>query len=195
MDFVIQEVDLKTGDVLFEWHSLDHVSPSASYVRQPGAGAGITWDYFHGNSIEPPASRHGTIIVSARNTSAVYGIDRGTGSLRWTFGGKRDEFGLVERHPQHQFCAQHDARRQSDGDMTIFDNGGPALGNMRDCPVHKARVQRFRLDLSRKTADLVRTIPSEPSSETGAGYFVWGMGSARPLRGGDTLINWGTRAG
>lgn len=84
MDFVIQEVDLKTGDVLFEWHSLDHVSPSASYVRQR---VGITWDYFHGNSIEPPASPRGSIIVSARNTSAVYGIDRGTGDLRWTLGG------------------------------------------------------------------------------------------------------------
>lgn len=190
MDFVIQEIDLETRDVLFEWHALDHVSPSASYVRQPRVG--ITWDYFHGNSIEPPASRRGTIIVSARNTSAVYGIDRGTGDLSWTLGGKQDEFGLVERHPRVQFCAQHDARRQPGGDITIFDNGGSALGNMHDCPLHKARVQRFRLDLPSRTAQLVRTIPSEPSSETGAGYHVWGMGSARRQRGGDTLINWGT---
>jgi hypothetical protein len=190
LDFVVQEIDVETGDVLFEWHAVDHVPPSASYVRQPGAGT--TWDYFHGNSIEPPASRRGTIIVSARNVSAVYGIDRSTGALRWTLGGKLDDFDLVERHPRRQFCAQHDARRQSNGDITIFDNGGPALGNMRDCPVHKARVQRFRLDLRSRTAHLVRTIPSEPSSETGVGYFVWAMGSAQRQRNGGTLINWGT---
>jgi hypothetical protein len=64
-------------------------------------------------------------------------------ALRWTFGGKRDEFGLVRRHPSRQFCAQHDARRAPGGDITLFDDGGLALGNSQDCPVHRARVQRF----------------------------------------------------
>ena len=189
IDFVIQEVDLESGDVLFEWHALDHVPPSASYEPPVGRGS---WDYFHGNSIDPPGSRGGDIIVSARNTSAVYAIDRGTGAVRWTLGGKQDEFGLVARHPRRQFCAQHDARRQPNGDITLFDNGGPALGTMRDCPTHKARAQRFRLDVRRRRAHLVRTIPSEPSSETGAGYFVWAMGNAQRQGNGDTLINWGT---
>ena len=189
LDFVIQEIDLETRDVLFEWHALDHVPPSASYEPPRGRGS---WDYFHGNSIEPPASRRGTIIVSARNTSAVYGIDRRTGAVRWTLGGMQDEFGLVRHHPRRQFCAQHDARRQPNGDITLFDNGGPALGNMRDCPTHKARVMRFRLDLRRRKAHLVRTIASEPSSETGAGYFTWAMGNAQRQGNGDMLINWGT---
>ena len=185
LDFVIQEIDLETGDVLFEWHALDHVQPSASYEPPRGRGS---WDYFHGNSIEPPASRQGTIIVSARNTSAVYGIDRSTGAVRWVLGGRRDQFALGAR----RFCAQHDARRQPNGDITLFDNGGAALGNMRDCPVHKARVLRFRLDLHRRRARLVRTIRSEPSSETGAGYFVWAMGNAQRQANGDMLISWGT---
>ena len=189
-DFVLQEVELESGDVLFEWHSLDHVPASATYRSRPRPGE--TSDYFHGNSIEPPASRSGTILVSARSTSAVYGVDRATGALRWTLGGKRDDFGLVKRHPDRQFCAQHDARRLPNGDITIFDNGGLVLGNMRDCPVHTARVQRFRLDLRRRRAHLVRTIPSEPSSETGAGYLPWGVGSARRQDNGSTLVSWGT---
>ena len=189
MDFVIQEVDLESGDVLFEWHALDHVPTSASYEPALGHGA---WDYFHGNSIEPPPSRRGSIIVSARNTSAVYAIDRSTGAVRWILGGKQDAFGLVAHHPRRQFCAQHDARRQPNGDITLFDNGGPALGTMRDCPTHKARVMRFRLDGRRRRAHLVRTIASEPSSATGAGYFVWAMGNAQRQGNGDMLINWGT---
>jgi hypothetical protein len=127
--------------------------------------------------------------VSARNTSAVYGIDRRTGRLRWTFGGKRDEFGLTRRQ---QFCAQHDARPGPGGRITIFDNGGLVLGDMRDCPLHLARVQSFRLDLRRRRARLERTIRSQPSSDDGSGLYVWAMGSARRQANRNLLINWGT---
>ena len=185
-DFVIQEIDLATRDVLFEWHALDHVPPGASY--EPPPDAPYSWDYFHGNSIEPPG-RTGTIVVSARNTSAVYGIDRRSGALRWTFGGRLDEFGLSRRE---QFCAQHDARRGLGGRLIIFDNGGLALGNMRDCPPHRARVQSFRLDVRARRARLVRTIGSRPSSDDGSGLHVWAMGSARRQRNGNVLIGWGT---
>ena len=189
-DFLLQEVDVETGDVLFEWHSLDHVPLSASYRPRPRDGR--SWDYFHGNSIEPARAGGRTIIVSARNTSAVYGIDRGTGEVRWTLGGKQDDFGLVERHPRWQFCAQHDARRLPNGDITIFDDGGLALGNERACPLHTARAQQFRLDIVKRTARLVGSVPSGPSSENGAGYLVSAMGSARRQANGNTLVSWGT---
>jgi hypothetical protein len=185
-DYVIQEIDIPTRDVLFEWHSLDHVPTSASY--QPRPDARYSWDYFHGNSIEPP-DRRGTLIVSARNTSAIYGIDRRTGRLLWTFGGRRDEFGLARRSPSLRFYAQHDARRRADGTITLFDNGGPVLGG---CPIHRARVLRFRLDVRRRRARPVRTIASYRSSPDGSGLYAWAMGSARAQRGGNLLINWGT---
>jgi hypothetical protein len=185
-DYVIQEIDVATRDVLFEWHSLDHVPPSASY--QPRPHRRYSWDYFHGNSIEPPDAS-GTIIVSARNTSAIYGVDRATGALRWTFGGKRDEFGLPRRH---RFCAQHDARRAPGGAITVFDNGGLALGTERDCPLHRARVQRFRLDVRRRRAHLIRTVGSAVASTSGRGLWVWAMGSARRQPNGNLLIDWGT---
>jgi hypothetical protein len=185
-DYVIQELDLRTRDVLFEWHSLDHVPVSATY--QPRPPRGYSWDYFHGNSIDLPG-RYGTLIVSARNTSAIYGIDRRTGRLLWTFGGRLDEFGLVRRHPEQQFCAQHDARRTGNGTITLFDNGGPVLGT---CPIHRARVQRFRLSVRGHRARLVREISSYRSSPDGRGLYAWAMGSARLLRGGNALINWGT---
>ena len=185
-DYVIQEIDIPTRDVLFEWHSLDHVPPAASY--QPRPEARYSWDYFHGNSIEPP-NRNGTLVVSARNTSAIYGIDRRTGRLLWTFGGRRDQFGLFRRHPDQQFCAQHDARRQADGTITLFDNGGPVLGS---CPIHRARVQQFRLYVRSRRARLVRTIASYRSSPDGRGLYAWAMGSVRAQRAGNLLINWGT---
>lgn len=112
--------------------------------------------------------------------------------MSWILGGKDDDFGFVKRHPGWQFCAQHDARRLANGDITIFDNGGANLGNERDCPVHPARVLRFKLALSSMRARLVGNISSKPSSEDGRGYFPNAVGSARRQPNGDTLVSWGT---
>ena len=189
-DFLLQEIEVATGDVLFEWHSLDHVPLSRELPAPPARRTlmGLLPRQFD----RARRRRRTTIIVSARNTSAVYGIDRVTGEVRWTLGGKQDQFGVVERHPSWQFCAQHDARRLPNGDITIFDNGGLALGDERACPLHRARAQQFRLDTTKSTARLVGSVPSGPSSETGAGYLVSAMGSARRQANGNTLVSWGT---
>jgi Arylsulfotransferase (ASST) len=186
-DFVVQELDIATGDVMFEWHALDHVPLSATYAQRPASG--WAWDYFHGNSIEPPRAGGHTLIVSARKTSAVYGIDRRTGRVRWILGGRQDQFGLARRHPRWRFCAQHDARRLPGGDLTLFDNGGTALHG--SCPRHAARVLRFRLDTRARRVGLVRSIPSGPSSDDGAGYHPGAVGSARFGPDGDVLVDWG----
>jgi hypothetical protein len=189
VDYVVQELDGATRDVLFEWHSLDHVPVSASYRARAGDAS---WDYFHGNSIEPPVGM-GTIMVSSRNTSAVYGIDRRTGDVRWTLGGKNDDFGIVSRHRSWQFCAQHDARRLRNGDITLFDNGTTYFRHpMGTCPSHAARALQFRLDTQRRTARLVRSIDSRSVAQTSDGYRPYAVGSVREQPDGNLLISWGT---
>lgn len=48
---IFQEIDIPTGNVLFEWRSLDHTTPAQSYNlrARSGAGNGSTvstiWDY------------------------------------------------------------------------------------------------------------------------------------------------------
>lgn len=83
-DGIVQQVDVATGNVLFEWHSLDHVGLSASAVDYDPEAA-RPYDYFHVNSVQP--SGKGTVLVSARNTNAVYLLDEATGALLWTLGG------------------------------------------------------------------------------------------------------------
>jgi hypothetical protein len=190
-DWVMREIDMATGKVLFEWHALGHVPLRASYTPRPPRGPGHTWDFFHGNSIDPPAPGGRTILVSARNTSAVYGIDRETGAVRWILGGKRDQFGM-KRHPSWRFCAQHDARRLPDGSISIFDNGGAGRSDGTGCGIHPARVPRFRLDVARHTVRLVDMIPSGPSSPDGRGLFPVCVGDARREPNGDTLVSWGS---
>lgn len=190
IDYVVQEVDVPTGDVLFEWHALDHVPLRMSYRRT--AGKDVAWDYFHGNSVEPPVADGTTVLVSARHTSAVYGIDRSTGDLRWTLGGRDDDFGIAGGKKARQFCAQHDARWASADEVTLFDNAKMHKDVDGGCPVHPARVMRFRLDTEAMQARVVGAISSKRLSRRGKGVFPYAVGSARPQSNGNTLVNWGT---
>src|SRR5829696_2609971 len=114
---IVQELDIESGEVLFEWHSLEHVGLDETYatVSQDGR-PGL--DYFHANSIE--VDHDNNLIVSARQTFAVYKIDRNTGEVMWRLGGKKSDF---EMGPGTRFAFQHDARRQRDGTISVFDNG------------------------------------------------------------------------
>src|SRR3954447_1573445 len=84
LDGIIQEVDVRTGEVLFEWHSLDHIPITDSFVPAPKR-AGSRYDYFHLNSIDEQPD--GDLLISARHTSGVYLIARDTGDVVWQLGG------------------------------------------------------------------------------------------------------------
>ena len=80
--------------------------------------AGATpFDYAHANSVD--LDTDGDFLMSARNTWAVYKIDRETGGIRWRLGGKQSTFKLPAAA---RFAWQHDAHRRSDGAITLFDN-------------------------------------------------------------------------
>src|SRR5829696_5463416 len=72
LDGIAQEVDIETGEVLFEWHSLDHVALEESYF-EPSPDFKTSFDYFHINSIDVYDDEH--LLISARRTSTVYKAD------------------------------------------------------------------------------------------------------------------------
>src|ERR687898_465794 len=81
---IVQELDIQTGEVLFEWQSINHVGLEETYATLLQDGRpGI--DYFHLNSID--VDHDNNLLVSARETSAVYKIDRKTGEVIWRLGG------------------------------------------------------------------------------------------------------------
>jgi hypothetical protein len=123
-DGIIQELDLHTGLVRREWHSLDHVAPSASYSSPAEATPHWPFDYFHPNSIDQLAagSSLGAItLISARNTSALYEINTETGQLVASIGGKTSTVHLAAGAST---AYQHDATVLSNGTISLFDNGG-----------------------------------------------------------------------
>jgi len=173
LEGIVQEVDIETGEVLFEWHSLEHVSIDESYSVPPEQPE-FAHDYFHLNSID--VDHDGNLLVSARRTSAVYKIDRESGEVIWRLGGKKSDFEMGEGTRTDW---QHDARRQPDGTITIFDNGGVS----KDV---QSRAIVVELDEEAMTATLVReyTHPDEVLAAT--------QGSMQTLPNGNVFVGWGS---
>jgi hypothetical protein len=175
VDSVIQEVDIATGLVVFEWHSYGKISVRESF-SQPAPSPNVPWDYAHTNAVEEGPD--GDLLMSARNTWTVYAIDRETGMINWRLGGKRSDFKLgAGAH----FAWQHDARWRSDGALTLFDNSAFP-------PVRKhSRALALKLDASAHTATLLsaRTHPR--------GLLAATQGSVQELPGGDAFVGWGSQ--
>jgi hypothetical protein len=125
-DGMAQEIDLATGEVLFEWRSLDHVGVAESY-RPPPEDPDVALDYFHINSIE--VEPDGNFLIDAKGTYAVYKVDRESGEVLWRLGGKKSDFEMGEGT---RTVSQHDARRQpvatSQGNMQVLPNGNVFVG-------------------------------------------------------------------
>jgi hypothetical protein len=176
LDGVVQEIDIPTGLVLFQWDSLDHVPVTASYQPIP-KNTGHPWDYFHLNSAQ--LIGNGDVIISSRDTWAVYDVSHQTGQTAWTLGGKASSFKMGKGA---SFAFQHDARLVSPTLMTVFDDGGgpPA--------VHKqSRGLTLRLDTTHMTASLVQQDDHAPP------VLSFYEGSDQLLRNGDSLVGYGSQ--
>jgi hypothetical protein len=171
---VVQEVDIATGRVLFQWRSSKHIGLDESY-RTGMTDAGNV-DYFHLNSID--IDRDGNLLISARHTSAVYKIDRRTGYVIWRLGGKKNDW-YFDRGAS--FAFQHDVRRHPDGTLTLFDNGATDPG-----PKVASRGIRIALNQDTRRVRLVQQY------RTATRRNGWAMGNVQQLPGGGVFVGWGT---
>jgi hypothetical protein len=172
---VVQEIDVKSGALLFEWHALGSIGLGESYRPAPRDPDKVH-DPFHLNSIDLDAD--GNLVLSARHTNAIYKIDRDTGDVVWRLGGKRSTFTTPRGAT---FKLQHDARVQPDGTLTLFDNVAedlPARGR-------RSRGMALELDPEQRTASLIREF------EHPDGILSPTQGSMQQLDGGGAFIGWG----
>ncbi len=166
-DAIFQEIDLASGDVLLEWHSLENIPLRESY-----AAVGADWDFFHINSVD--LDNDGNLLVSSRSTHTVYKIDR-RGRILWRLGGKSSDF---ELGPNVSFAWQHHVRRQPDGTLTLLDNGAtPAVEKL-------SRGLILDIDERAMTASLRRQF-THPKVLSGS------QGSVQKLPNGNVFVGWG----
>jgi hypothetical protein len=169
---IVQEVDLETGSVIFEWHSFPEIEVGESYAQLPATGP---FDYFHINSIDVDSD--GNLLISARNTWAVYKLDRQTKGIMWRLGGKESSFVMGAGA---QFEWQHDARRRPDGTITLFDDAAAPEEETR------SRGLVLLLDKSTMSASVVGQYANARILSTSQGNF-------QLLSNGNYFIGWGSQ--
>ena len=175
-DGVIQEIDIATGQLVWEWKARDHIALDESHAPLPqGDSAHLPWDYWHPNSVDLDAD--GNVIVSARHTWACYKINKESGEIMWRLGGKKTDFPLVENTT---FYWQHDFRRRRDGSYSLFDNGAGVTKNRE-----YSRGLILTLDEAAKTATFKQEFvhPQRLSAPTQANF--------QELADGGSFIGWG----
>jgi hypothetical protein len=173
LDAIVQEVDIRTGLVVWEWHSYGHIPLEESQATPQNSAS---YDAFHINSIQPLS--RGRVLISARDTSAIYCLDRASGRILWRLGGKASNFRLA---PGAQFYFQHDANLLPNGRISLFDDGaGP--------PMLEPYSRGLILDLDRRhhVARLVRQFAR--SGDTSA----QSEGSVQRLPGGNVFVGFGS---
>lgn len=173
----LQEIDIATGEVVFDWEGLDHIDLEESQQGLNGKGGDLAqpWDPVHANSVE--ADGEDFLLMSARHTSACYKIDKRSGEIVWRMGGKRSDF---EVPTAARFGWQHDLRRQPDGTLTIYDNHARAVETDA-----RSAALRLAVDEERMTVRLVQALRRTDC-------YGHAMGNAQYLPDGHVMVGWGT---
>jgi hypothetical protein len=174
VDTVMQEIDVRTGLVMYEWTALDHVPLTDSYVRSTYTSVPEPWDFFHMNSIN--LDPDGTLLVSSRNTWSIYDVEQKTGRIQWTLGGKHS---TIKGAAGTATAWQHDARVLPNGTISLFDNGSAPT-------VHKqSRGIILQLNPQAKTATLLTQFTHAPATISES------MGNVQLLPNGNYMVGWG----
>jgi hypothetical protein len=183
IDGIVQEIDIRTGKVLFQWNSADHVPYSQSEQPLP-ASASTPWDWFHINAVH--LDPRGNLLIDARDTWTTYDVNRFTGAINWRLGGKDSSFTVKAANGQvldsagEIFAWQHDPEALGNGLYTIFDDessGTPLLPY--------SRAVYIRLNPWTKVATLVQS-DNQPE-----GLSAASQGNSQTTANGDLFVGWG----
>jgi Arylsulfotransferase (ASST) len=184
VDSIVQEINISTGKVLFQWNAAAHVHYRDSEQPRP-ASAATPWNWFYINAVH--LDTDGNLLISARYAWAVYKVNLHTGNIIWVLGGKHSTFrikaapGQVLDRAGEIFAYQHDPEAIGNDEYTVFDDesgGGNGL-------LPYSRVVTVRLDPATKVAILVK------STRQPEGLLATEEGNAQTTRSGDLFVGWG----
>ncbi|MGD0198471.1 MAG: arylsulfotransferase family protein [Solirubrobacteraceae bacterium] len=180
-DGVVQEIDIKTGLVMWQWNALAHVPLADTKTAVPNASQTTSvLDYFHVNSIDPLSN--GDILISSRNTWTFYLLNGTTGAVIWQVGGNQGSFTLG---PNAKFAWQHDVEVVNDSspgqyEVSMFDN--------EDAPqeADQSRALWLLVNAQTKQVTVIQAIgyPGHP-------LLADSQGSVQQLSNGDWFVSWG----
>lgn len=201
-DSIIQEVDIETGQLIFEWRASDHYEPNETYAPIEGFGTSEdnAFDWIHINSIDKDGK--GNYFISGRYTCAIAYIDGRSGDIIWNLGGRTSSFEDLSNGAASNFTYQHHARYHGFDEMddssnsiiiSVFDN---AKFQRHSSYASQSRGLLVSLNLAAMTATLIQdfTNPAYRTLSQSQGNMQVMSSSISSARQSNTLIGWGHSA-
>lgn len=197
-DSVFQELDLQTGEAIFEWRASDHIDVSKSYHPIGEMEESDPRDVYHINSVRKDTL--GNFLVSSRYLRAVLYIDGITGKVLWQLGGKDNSFHDLSNGTATTFLGQHDADILEREDkhnhakkthfITFFNNNAD-WDNTTDIQSKGARIE---ISLDDMTARLDLSLSTSTSTTTTRPILSSSQGSYQTLPNGHIVLGYGFNA-
>lgn len=191
-ELTFQELSVRTGERLFYWSPLDHLSLTES-CRPYGSktqGFGRGWDYLHANSVVK--TKAGNYLMNARNICSMMLINGTTGDPIWQLGGAGNSFRDLSDGKATNFVGQHNAHfsNEDETEIIVFNNNlianaDQAIVHSPGCQADCSSARRIALDYDSMTAELMSEWYHPSSVQTRA------KGGVQLLPGGSVLISWG----
>jgi len=199
VDAIFQELDIETGELLFEWSSLDHISPDESVlpVDEGQAGAGFNssdaWDYFHINSVDK--DENGDYLLSARDAASVYKISGETGEVIWKLGGlpgittsdfELQGFNFSFQHHARYLYTSPDKKIQV---FSLYDNSAHGTENKDGKEVHyNSHSSGKIIEVNTETWKAKLLFNGVPPDN----LLSKSQGSTQVLPDGHVIVGWGS---
>jgi hypothetical protein len=186
-DSLFQEIDIETGEALFQWRASEHIDWDEAYldINDQGDGdKGRPWDFYHINTVDKDPA--GNYLVSGRFTRSIINVDGQTGEILWRLGGKRNDFKDLSKGAATTFAGQHDAQwTDSYSSITFFDNRADWFNQIDTKSAGVKITLNTSSAISKPTAELVQTYihPSKILSTS--------QGSMQTLPSGNVLLGYG----
>lgn len=184
---LFQELDIETGEVLFEWRASHHFPFEDSYVNPNAATHLNPWDWFHINTVDK--DEKGNYLVSSRYGRCVIYIDSKTGDIIWQLGGKGNSFKDIsdKKGDATTFLGQHDGRfdfnwkKHGKVGISMFDNRADWFNRIEDESVG----HRIEIDTTEMTAKLTQSFRHP------AHILSTSQGNMQSLPNGNVLVGYG----
>ncbi|KAK6002316.1 hypothetical protein QM012_001954 [Aureobasidium pullulans] len=189
-DSLFRELDIETGEIIFEWRASDHFAINDTFypIGSAGQSPEAPFDFFHINSVDKDTN--GNYIISSRFMHSITCISANTGEILWTLGGRNNNFTDLSEGRATDFAWQHHVSVQANNQLSIFDNAN--YKKWHEKLLEGSEISRgmlVRLDTENMTVELIQEYMNPGSRGTPQ------QGSMQVLDSGNVLLGWGYHAG